>query len=104
MEVQDVFELIFLYLLKDVPADVFFQTKVGSLKVIEDDIQDFYPSLYLNVGKSYEDLGNWEEARRYYQLGANKTYLLPDTELGKVTSKGIANGIERISAIINAAI
>jgi tetratricopeptide (TPR) repeat protein len=31
-------------------------------------VQDFYPSLYLNMGQSYETLGNLEEARRYYDL------------------------------------
>jgi hypothetical protein len=33
-------------------------------------VQPFYPSLYLNMGQSYELLGNHEESRRYYALAA----------------------------------
>jgi tetratricopeptide (TPR) repeat protein len=45
-------------------------------KAINDDsIKDFYPSLYLNMGRSYEQLGNQIEAEKYYnmaaELGAN---------------------------------
>jgi hypothetical protein len=31
-------------------------------------VNDFYPSLYLNLGHSYEVLGNLVEAQRYYDL------------------------------------
>ncbi len=33
-------------------------------------VEDFYPSLYLNMGHSYELLGNQNEAKRYYDLAA----------------------------------
>jgi hypothetical protein len=33
--------------------------------------QSFYPSLYVNLGHSYEMLGNQAEANRYYQLAAD---------------------------------
>lgn len=33
-------------------------------------VAPFYPSLYLNLGRSYELLGEEEEARRYYDLAA----------------------------------
>jgi len=33
-------------------------------------VLDFYPSLYLNMGHSYELMGNLNEARRYYDLAA----------------------------------
>jgi tetratricopeptide (TPR) repeat protein len=33
-------------------------------------VQDFYPSLYLNLGHSYEMLGNQAETQRYYNLAA----------------------------------
>jgi hypothetical protein len=33
-------------------------------------VKDFYPSLYLNMGHSYELLGDQAEARRYYDLAA----------------------------------
>lgn len=40
-------------------------------KAIDDDsIKDFYPSLYLNMGRSYEQLGNQTEAEKYYNMAA----------------------------------
>ena len=36
----------------------------------DDRVKDFYPSLYLNMGYSYEVLGNQTEAQRYYDLAA----------------------------------
>jgi tetratricopeptide (TPR) repeat protein len=32
--------------------------------------KDFYPSLYLNLGHSYELLGNRDEAKRYFDLAS----------------------------------
>jgi hypothetical protein len=34
-------------------------------------VWDFYPSLYVNLGRAHENLGNLAEARRYYQLAAD---------------------------------
>ena len=39
--------------------------------VNDERIKDFYPSLYLNVGKSHERLGHQAEAQQYYQLAAD---------------------------------
>ena len=33
-------------------------------------VKDFYPSLYLNLGRSYELAGNQNEAQKYYHLAA----------------------------------
>ncbi len=33
-------------------------------------VRPFYPSLYLNLGRAYELLGNQSEAQRYYDLAA----------------------------------
>lgn len=33
-------------------------------------VQDFYPSLYLNMGQSYERMGRAAEAQRYYRMAA----------------------------------
>jgi hypothetical protein len=38
--------------------------------VNDDSVKDFYPSLYLNLGHSYELLGNISEAQKYYSLAA----------------------------------
>jgi tetratricopeptide (TPR) repeat protein len=38
--------------------------------VADGSVQEFYPSLFLNMGRSYEMLGNSREAKRYYGLAA----------------------------------
>ena len=47
------------------------QVALDKAKAITDTtIQEFYPSLFLNMGQSYELLGNVNEAKRYYDLAA----------------------------------
>jgi hypothetical protein len=41
-----------------------------SQNVEHEKVKDFYPSLYLSLGRSYEQLGDLAEARRYYDLAA----------------------------------
>ena len=38
--------------------------------VTDERVQAFYPSLYLNMGQSYEKLGDQAAAQRYYDLAA----------------------------------
>ncbi len=38
--------------------------------VTDQSVQEFYPSLFLNLGLSHELLGNLNEAKRYYDLAA----------------------------------
>jgi len=38
--------------------------------VNDESIKDFYPSLYLSLGRSYELVGDQGEAQRYYDLTA----------------------------------
>ena len=47
------------------------QIALEKADAVEDDrVQDFYPSLFLNMGHSHELLGNITEAKRYYDLAA----------------------------------
>lgn len=39
-------------------------------KVNDERVRSFYPSLYVNLGRSHELLGNREEAEHFYQLAA----------------------------------
>lgn len=39
-------------------------------RVGDERVEGYYPSLYLNMGRSYEALGNLAEAQRYYQMAA----------------------------------
>jgi tetratricopeptide (TPR) repeat protein len=59
-------------------------------------VQDFYPSLYLNLGKAHEDLGNREMARKYYELAAARMNGLPAGRYGDVVRDGIKRGLQRV--------
>lgn len=39
-------------------------------RVSDDRVKDFYPSLYLNLGRSYEILGDQAEAQKFYDFAA----------------------------------
>jgi tetratricopeptide (TPR) repeat protein len=61
-------------------------------------VRDFYPSLYLNMGYSYELLGNHEQARRYYELAGDIANRLPEDRYGNIVRQGIANGRKRLDS------
>lgn len=61
-------------------------------------VEAFYPSLYLNMGKSHEDLGDLDGARRCYELAAEKVEALPDEGYGGLVRRGITNGLRRIGS------
>lgn len=47
------------------------QIALDKANVVNDQsVQGFYPSLFLNMGQSYELLGEFQEAKRYYGLAA----------------------------------
>ena len=58
-------------------------------------VRGFYPSLYLNMGFSYEVLGNRAEAVKYYELAAGRTDDLSGGDYGEVVRKAIAEGLKR---------
>jgi tetratricopeptide (TPR) repeat protein len=65
--------------------------------VNDERVHGFYPSLYLNFGKAHEDLGNWEQAKRHYELAAAKMSNLPlEGRYGDVVRDGIKRGLQRV--------
>lgn len=60
-------------------------------------VRDFYPSLYLNMGHSYELVGEPAEARRYYDLAAASVEDLPEDRYGGVVRGGISVGRKRVN-------
>lgn len=59
-------------------------------------VESFYPSLYLNMWKSHEEAGDLEEARRYYELAAERLGEVPEGEYGDVVREGVARALKRI--------
>jgi tetratricopeptide (TPR) repeat protein len=67
-----------------------------ALKINDDTVKGAYPSLYLNIAKCYEDLNDFDNARKNYQLALSFTDLLSDDGYGRMIKGGIMNGIERV--------
>jgi len=59
----------------------------------DDRVRGFYPSLYLNMGKAYEDVGARDDARRYYTRAAESIGDLADDGYGAMVRCGIAAGL-----------
>jgi tetratricopeptide (TPR) repeat protein len=68
-----------------------------ALKIDDDRVKMGYPSLYLNIGKCYEDLNEFDNARKNYQLALSFIDLLPDNSYASIVKQGIANGLARIA-------
>jgi tetratricopeptide (TPR) repeat protein len=66
--------------------------------VDQEKVKAFFPSLYLNVGKSHDDLGNKEKARKFYTLAAQTAEGLAGGRLTEMVRRGAADGLERVSA------
>jgi len=64
----------------------------------DDRVRGFYPSLYLNMGKSYEDIGARDDARQYYTLASESVGDLADDGYGAMVRRGIAAGLRRTDA------
>lgn len=59
-------------------------------------VRTFYPSLYLNLGKSHEDLGQRGEAAKYYQLALTHIGSLPAGPYGDTVRDAIHRALQRI--------
>ncbi len=70
-----------------------------ALKVDDDNIAISYPSLYLNIAKCYEELKDFDNARKNYQAALSYENNLPDDGYGQMIKSGIRNGIARISEL-----
>jgi tetratricopeptide (TPR) repeat protein len=67
-----------------------------ALNIDDEAIKETLPSLYLNIGKCYEDLHHFEHAKEHYQLAFSFTSFLPDDGYGKMIKTGISNGLARV--------
>ncbi|MBN9660224.1 MAG: hypothetical protein J0H49_18700 [Acidobacteria bacterium] len=65
--------------------------------VDEDRVRGFYPSLYLNLGKSHEDLGNREEAKQFYEQAANVLDALAEGRYGGIVRDAVARALLRVA-------
>ncbi|MGZ3874393.1 MAG: hypothetical protein ACXVJD_15840 [Mucilaginibacter sp.] len=68
-------------------------------KIKDEGMNANYPSLYLNVGKSYETLNNLQEANNNYQLAADYSSYLPAGKYSDMIKTGIGEGLKRTGTI-----
>lgn len=61
-----------------------------------DSVRSFYPSLYLNLGKSYEDLGDTSRARELYEQCKQCIKDVPDSGYGEIVRQGLHNALQRV--------
>lgn len=59
-------------------------------------VREFFPSLYLNLGWSYEQLGEISQAQTNYCLGAAHLADLPDTPYSAVVRRGLHMAQQRM--------
>jgi tetratricopeptide (TPR) repeat protein len=71
----------------------------SALKIKDDTMKAHYPSLYLNIAKCYEDLEDFDAAKKQYQKALSYVDFLPNDGYGKMIKSGINSGIERVSGI-----
>ena len=62
----------------------------------DEGVCEFFPSLYLNMGKAYEDLGKREDARRFYAMTAELLSTLPDNPYGRTIAAAAERALERV--------
>lgn len=68
-----------------------------AVKLNDDSLKDVLPSLYLNVAKCHEDLGDFENALKNYQSAHSFAAFLPEDGYGKMIRAGIESGVKRVA-------
>ncbi|WP_020598581.1 hypothetical protein [Spirosoma panaciterrae] len=67
-----------------------------ALQIQDGSLTSSYPSLYLNIGKGYEDLGDLDQAKHHYQVALSYADHLSAEGYGKMIRQGIENGLQRL--------
>ncbi|MDO3641850.1 hypothetical protein [Mucilaginibacter sp. L3T2-6] len=68
-------------------------------KLPDDTVNASYPSLYLNVGKSYEQLNDLRQANTYYQFAADSAGFLPAGRYSDMIRSGIGEALKRTGTV-----
>lgn len=67
-----------------------------ALAVKSELVSGFFPSLYLNVGKAYEDLDRWDEAHQFYAKARLSLCNLPLDAYSRTVRDAIKRAHERV--------
>ena len=66
---------------------------VRAEKASSEEIKSYYPSLYLCIGISYENLKNYTDAKKYYELAFDKIPDLSKDKENESYNKGVIDNI-----------
>jgi len=66
-----------------------------ALNINDENIKETLPSLYLNIGKCYEDLNDLDNAKSNYQAAFSYAVFLPNNGYGNMIKAGIEKGLDR---------
>jgi tetratricopeptide (TPR) repeat protein len=69
---------------------------IHALNTEDESIKEALPSLYLNIGKCYEDLNDLDNAKSNYQSALSFATSLPNDGYGNMIKAGINKGLDRI--------
>jgi len=67
-----------------------------ALKVKDENIKGSFASLYLNIGKCYEDLNDIDLASKNYRLAGSYLDFLQEDGYGRMIKSGVLAGLERV--------
>ncbi len=76
------------------------QALFHALQTKDESVKEFFPSLYLNIGKCYEDLHDHNSAAVNYRLALSFADSLPDDGYGQMIRSGIRAGLQRLQAAL----
>jgi tetratricopeptide (TPR) repeat protein len=85
---------------QDTPAEGLRWNKIALDRALEADaeaVRGFFASLYLNLGKSHEDLGQLAEAGEFYRLAQATIDVLPEGAYRDMVTDGVTRGLERVA-------
>jgi hypothetical protein len=73
-----------------------------SLALNDEGMKEAYPSLYLNIAKCHEDMGDLVKAKENYQSALMFADSLPNDGYGNMIRAGISNGLGRVIGVSTA--
>jgi hypothetical protein len=65
-----------------------------------DKVSELYASLHLNVGKSHEDLGNLQTAKRHYGMAFDALTRVPSGGYREIVQDGIERALNRVNGSV----
>lgn len=70
-----------------------------ALSIGKEYVKEAYPSLYLNLGKCYEDMSDFKMAIEHYEQGLTFSEHLNDDGYSKMVKLGLEGGLKRVTLL-----